>query len=346
MGRHHLRSLVLLSAACGFLTSGCDRLPEPSRPSSSVSQGTVDATDADGRPFQPTLISTQRLPNVVHVHEQVYSGGLPEGDAAFAELKALGIRTIISVDGARPDLDLAERFGMTYVHLPHGYDGISTARVQELAKAVLELPGPIYIHCHHGKHRSPAAASSACITAGLISADQGSAVLKIAGTNPHYRGLFQTVSRAKTLPVAELQRLSVNFVPIAKIPPLAEAMVHLEHTFDQLKERLQRSPLVMEPTAIQELAHEALLLREHFTEMLRLQEVAEYPAVFRESLAQSEAAAIDLESRLNQLQTAPSASPPTAEAESLRASFQVIQTQCKACHEQFRDLPPASSQTP
>ena len=41
-------------------------------------------------------------------------------------------------------------------------------RVEEIATAVQTLPGPIYIHCHHGKHRSPAASAAACVGAGLI----------------------------------------------------------------------------------------------------------------------------------------------------------------------------------
>ncbi len=35
---------------------------------------------------------------------------------------------------------------------------------RKTAKAVRDLPGKIYIHCHHGKHRSAAAAATACVT--------------------------------------------------------------------------------------------------------------------------------------------------------------------------------------
>src|SRR5262249_7822843 len=97
------------------------------------------------------------LHNVFRVSDKLYSGSVPEGELGFRTLQALGIRTVISVDGARPDAATARRFGLRYVHLPFGYDGCPTARALEIIRAVRDLPGPIYLHCHHGKHRSPAA---------------------------------------------------------------------------------------------------------------------------------------------------------------------------------------------
>src|SRR5262245_48277837 len=126
---------------------------------------------------EPRKLAALHLPCAIEIHPQVISGGLPEGEAAFQDLAALGIKTIISVDGATPDVATAKKHGLRYVHLPHGYDGISAARAAELAKAVRDLPGPIYIHCHHGKHRSPAAAAVACVAAGLTDASDAELIL-------------------------------------------------------------------------------------------------------------------------------------------------------------------------
>jgi protein tyrosine/serine phosphatase len=71
---------------------------------------------------------------------------------------------------------------------------VPAERAAELAKAVRDLPGPIYIHCHHGKHRSPAAAAVACVAAGLLAPERAPAVLKEAGTSPNYRGLFASAT--------------------------------------------------------------------------------------------------------------------------------------------------------
>ena len=79
---------------------------------------------------------------------------------AFASLQELGIRTIITVDGSRPDVERAHRFGFRYVHLPIGYDSISEARRGASPRPCAHA-GPIDLHCHHGKHCGPAAAAMA-----------------------------------------------------------------------------------------------------------------------------------------------------------------------------------------
>ncbi len=138
---------------------------------------------------RPQAVTDLALPNAFRLCPEVYSGGQPEGDAGFARLAALGVKTVISVDGARPDIATAARHGLRYVHLPHGYDGIPSDRGVQLAKALRELPGPVYIHCHHGKHRSPAAAAVACVGVGFIDNKTANAFLKQAGTNPLPRTL-------------------------------------------------------------------------------------------------------------------------------------------------------------
>ena len=57
----------------------------------------------DPDPVQPERLAVKHLPNAIRLHERVISGGLPEGEQAFAELHTLGIKTVISVDGAKPD---------------------------------------------------------------------------------------------------------------------------------------------------------------------------------------------------------------------------------------------------
>src|SRR5262245_36049218 len=90
---------------------------------------------ADEKPAAtPQKIAAEHLPNAYRIAEKVISGGLPDGDAGFAELEALGVKTVISVDGMTPDVEGARKHGLRYVHLPHGYDGIPSERGQELAK--------------------------------------------------------------------------------------------------------------------------------------------------------------------------------------------------------------------
>lgn len=284
---------------------------------------------AEPPPAKIEKLTAQHLPNPIRLHEKVISGGLPEGDAAFAELKELGIKTVISVDGAKPDVATAEKYGLRYVHLPHGYDGVPEQRAKELAKAVRDLPGPVYIHCHHGHHRSPASAAVACVGAGLISHDDATKVLKVAGTSEAYRGLYQSADTAKALDKALLDELKAEFPATAKIPAMAEAMVEVEHVHDRLK-AIEKSgwktPADM-PALVPD--HEALLLREQFTEMLRTKELMAKPAKFQELTKEAEALCLQLEDLLKK-------KPEPAAASKL---FRAISNNCKACHTTFRDVP-------
>ena len=282
------------------------------------------------------LLATKHLPNAIQVHDRVISGGQPVGESAFRELSALGIKTLISVDGAKPDVELAKKFDLRYVHLPHGYNGIQQERIDELAKAVRDLEGPIFIHCHHGKHRSPSAAAAACVAAGLIEPAEALPILKLAGTNENYIGLFDSVRSATKLSSTYLDQLTPEFPVTAKLPPMAEAMVELERTHDHMK-RLSESGWKSIPdhpdlTA----AHEALLLREHFTEMLRMEYVTKQPKGFVTLLKESEADALLLEKALQQSKsTSNSTSVPADVVEPLRR----INTNCINCHKQYRDVP-------
>lgn len=322
----------------------------------------------NGHGAEPVKLAAKHLPNPIRVHPRLISGGLPEGDAAFAELKTLGVRTIVSVDGAEPDIATATRYGLKYVHLPHGYDGIPEARVRELAKAVRELDGPIYLHCHLGRHRSPAAASAACVTAGLLSSKEALDVLKIAGTNPKYRGLFQSVTDARPVPADELERLEVVFRERVEGTPLVKSMVALESTYDRLKAaslngwsraklKKDNSPATASTPAaaaysakpntpvastasgkdglpVDDPAHQSVLLGEHFAEMRRLREIRQFPAEFATMLEESQLLAERIERELPRWPTSPDQMIRT----SLDRRLRDINDRCLRCHERFRDV--------
>ncbi|WP_197455935.1 protein-tyrosine phosphatase family protein [Stieleria neptunia] len=323
-------------SVCLFLFPGCSQRGvefggnDPGR--------TATASPDAQRKTPPRRIDARHLPNPIQVHPKVISGGLPDGEKAFKELQSLGVKTVISVDGMKPDVETAKKYGLRYVHLPHGYDGVPDGRVKELAKAVREFEGTIYIHCHHGKHRSPAAASVACVAAGLIPPSESVAILKLAGTSHHYRGLYESASVVTPLESALLDELSVDFPESVEVPPMAEAMVAMGHTHDHLKliaEAGWRSPPDhpdLHP------AHQALLMREHFTELLRSEEVLGEPDAFRQSLRDSEQAAEALEVALRAwAATSPAADAPPPESVQRHAA--AISANCKACHRQFRDVP-------
>jgi hypothetical protein len=93
-------------------------------------EGSRNAVAATVRPLHAAGID-----NFYQLTSRIYSGAAPEGDAAFAELKRLGVKTIITVDGAKPDVAMAEKFGIRYVHLPVGYDGVPAKQALRLVIA-------------------------------------------------------------------------------------------------------------------------------------------------------------------------------------------------------------------
>ncbi|MFN9638745.1 MAG: hypothetical protein ACK56W_01810 [Pirellula sp.] len=284
----------------------------------------------------PTKISTENLPNCIQVTENVYSGAVPEGPLAFEELRKLGIKTVVSVDGMKPNVELATSYGLRYVHLPHGYDGISSQRLQEIAKALLELPKPVYVHCHHGKHRSPAATASACIMLSWIDREAGLKVLSIARTNLNFRGLVQTVEESKTIDPSVLKRLPVEYKAISEIAPLTEQMVVMDELFEEIGNGIERyaaqgakpnAEATLKDSKMEQdrlrLADTALLLTESYIELLRTtnDSKAEYLQLLEHGRNLSE-----------QLETTLRRNPLQA-----KQSWTQLKENCTRCHQKFRD---------
>lgn len=302
------------------------------------SQFCLSQSTANSEPTLPQKLPFKHIPNLIQITPNIYSGGLPEGPAAFQELQALGIKTILSVDGAKPDLEAADLVSMRYVHIPHGYNGIPQKTIEQLAKAISELPGPIYIHCHHGKHRSPAAAAAACKASGLIDSSQAERVLQLAGTSPNYKGLVRSVKDATPIPSEHLATVSANFPSTAQTPPLVDAMVELEHSFIKLQKLADSQWQHDTPNESDNLTtdypHESIMLREHFEEMLRLGSTAAQPNDYKEMLSASHQAAWRIEEMLHQ--TNRHAFSET-HVQALRNNWKTIQSNCIECHQAYRD---------
>jgi len=291
-----VRAFVLL-ASLVLLASCAEPAPSPQR------EGDI--------PFARSVASvdSRLVPNLRHPSPRIYSSGMPEGDEAFRELAALGIKTVISVDGERPNVEAAHKAGLRYVHLPVPYSGIPANRELEISEAVRDLDGPVLIHCHHGKHRGPAAAAIARIALGDCTNVEAVAEMKAAGTDPHYEGLFASVSsfRAPSTPPPSV-RFFV-FPERAPPEPLVTAMVENDHRLDRLKAGKPEEG---------SFGHEALLLRESLVEIGRA-----HPE-FGDRVSDAILSAELLEKECQQ-------GKPT------RDSLGRMERSCNACHDQFRD---------
>lgn len=279
-------------------------------------------------PPAPERIEADGIPNLFRLSPRLYSGAQPEGEAGFAALKALGVKTIITVDGSRPDVATAHKFGMRYVHLPIGYDGVPREQGVRIAKALQTLPGPVFVHCHHGQHRGPAAAAVCGIATEGWSRKQAADWLKQAGTSPNYQGLYATVDAFTPPTPEELARAGDDFPELAEIPDLVERMVAIDTTWDHLK--AIRAADFQTPADHPDLdpSHEALLLAEHFRESLRLPEVANGDPDFLQALQAAEHDATALEASLRKLGD---------DHRPAERAFQTLARQCNACHARYRN---------
>ncbi len=175
------------------------------------------------------------LHNVVRYADGLMSGAQPEGDEGFETLASLGVKTIISVDGAKPDVEGAARHGLRYVHLPIGYSGIDPARKAQLARAVHELPGPVYVHCHHGKHRSAGAAAAIAMSLGIGDSATMLERMGVSGTAQNYKGMWACASETTKLSAAQLASAPAEFPSVYRTNGMVDGMVEIDVENDNVK---------------------------------------------------------------------------------------------------------------
>lgn len=292
---------------------------EPESGATLSSAGAAEATQG--------VTEAPGLHNIVRVTDKVISGSLPEGAEGFESLRKMGVKTVISVDGAPPDVEGAKRQGIRYVHLPIGYNGMTRERELELARALRDLPGPIYVHCHHGRHRSPAAAAAATVALGEITPQEGERILKTAGTSPDYRGLYACVREARPASAQELAAASGEFPEIAKTPSFVQAMVETQHAYDHLVEVRDAGWSVPPDHPDLVPLAEAGRLENLLRAMIDDPESKKYPAEFGDMMRRSQQAAQALEDAL-------ASNTPAAD---LSAKLKQVNTSCKECHVAYRD---------
>ena len=307
--RHH--KLIVF---CGLLVLTVNNSPSPGQEK--------DARPEVAKGQKKTEVKSLSLPgldNVFQVDNQVYSGSGPAEQRSFDALKQLGVKTIISVDGTEPHLDMARQAGMRYVHIPIGYDGVSHAAGLAFARAAKDLKGPIYIHCHHGRHRGPTATAVVGICRGTFTKQQAADFLKLAGTSKSYAGLWRDVRNfkipASNTPLPEL----VESTPVS---PLVKAMSHISHHFEYLDQMQAKN---QQPQIWQKNQETLALLREEFREAAR-KHVADYDEMFKKWMLASEAQVKVLEESFRK-----------NDQKQISAGLKNLKTQCKQCHKAYRD---------
>ena len=277
---------------------------------------------------KPQPITLPGIHNAFRVTGRILAGSQPENNLSFAALAKVGVKTIISVDGEKPAVEEAKKHGLRYVHLPIGYDGIPAARIAELARAAAPEAGKIFIHCHHGKHRGPAAAGIICEAVAGWTPVQAEAWLRQAGTADDYPGLYRSV-REFAMPTAA-QLAAVGALPeVAKTPPFVDAMVSLGEWFDQMKAELRGDWDAKNTTGRRLAAHTTRALIEGLHELARTGDMASRPEDFRRLLADSEKSANAIFGLMIM--------EDNSTAAALHTELNRLTQSCTACHKAYRN---------
>jgi hypothetical protein len=286
-------------------------------------------------PLPPNVktLEAPGLHNLFAVGTNFFSGSTPENEAAFAALAKLGVKTIVSVDGAKPDVDLARKHGLRYVHLPHGYDGISTNLQLQFAKAGETLPGPFYVHCHHGKHRGPTAVAVMCMANSGWTATQAETWMHAAGTADNYTGLFETVRHFQKPAQAQLGMVSTNFPETAQVSGLVDSMVKIDERWEHLQAVRQAGYVAPKNHPDLKPANEAVILWELYRETQRLTESTKHGIDFIARLKAAEKEAKEAERLLRAFAGAPGAETRAQ----LDKAFAAMRQSCSTCHKKYRD---------
>ncbi len=262
--------------------------------------------------------------NLLMIGGRILSGSQPESKASFEALHRLGVRTVISVDGLPPDIALANQAGLDYVHLPVGYDGIDPSIALKIAAVMNRSKGLVFIHCHHGKHRGPAAAAIAGLSCRLLDQESASQLMQIAGTSPKYSGLWKSVA---DFHLAEnIDWSSITLAPTVAAPSMASWMAKLDRDWEELggiKEAELESVSSLKDRWVPKLA----LVQESLAESARLiPKDSKNRLELMQAFEQSTDVALQLEKALL-----------SGRSDIWKEAVKKMEVSCQQCHDKFRN---------
>lgn len=288
----------------------------------------------------PTVAPEERpgLHHVYRLSDQIISGAEPVGVEAFEELRAMGVRTVLSVDGKVPDHETAAQYGLRYVHVPIQYSGIDEDELSKISKTFRELDGPFYVHCFHGKHRGPAAAAVGRVVLDGVPRDQAIAEMRQwCSTSSKYEGLYRTIATADIPSTASTKQFAFDFESAHQFSGIRSGMIAMPRTWDRLKE-LKRADWQIDPEHPDVVPlQEATQLHQIYADLAGLDEMKAHADDFRGWMEQGVQGSERLMRALSSCsQDEDSFAAGDWRAEAL-AAYELIADSCSSCHAVYRD---------
>ena len=315
---------VTCSLGCATMLLGC-------ADGVSVQQQTAPVQHEYGLPMitdeEPRSYSG--LSQVVAFQDWLFSGSKPSGEAGFQSLANLRVRTIVCVDGTPPDHLTGDRYGMKTFHIPLKYGEPTQLQILDLATAVREgmTRGNIYVHCHHGKHRSAAASAIALLALNRSTAEVMKNRMVVAETSQYYSGLWDAVDKTRKLNESDLIQNETNLTNRVHPEGITNQMIAIDFAMDNLKLIKQSNWITPKRHPDLVPAAEAGTIAESFRQLRENHTTAGYPRDFSQKLDEASNFANTLEQEII-----------LGEATSieLSSSMRALSKSCIACHLAYR----------
>ncbi len=94
------------------------------------------------------------LGNFAQVSDELYRGEQPTAEG-FAQLKKMGIKTIINLRASYPDAKFIKGLGFYYLYIPMEANNVGDNEAIAFLKAVSDKDfAPFFVHCQHGADRT------------------------------------------------------------------------------------------------------------------------------------------------------------------------------------------------
>ncbi len=153
-GRNPLLFSLLLSALVAG--GGLRCTPADDEPTARGEDGRSPAQSARDPRWATPLPGRPGLPNLHRITDTLYRGAQPT-EVGFAELRKMGVKTVINLRAFHSDLDEFRRAGVEFNYVPISFKAWHPEK-EDVVKflAVVRDPAnfPIFFHCQHGADRT------------------------------------------------------------------------------------------------------------------------------------------------------------------------------------------------
>jgi protein tyrosine phosphatase (PTP) superfamily phosphohydrolase (DUF442 family) len=332
------RAAALTLALLVVIATGCAGATDPEAPLdyAGTAYELAGAETLDESPPQ----ELPGLHNVYRLSGQIISGSEPQGIDAFAQLADMGVKTILSVDGKRPDADTAAQHGLRYVHIPIQYKGIADDELAAITKTFRELEGPFYVHCFHGRHRGPAAAAVGRVVVDGASRQTALAEMRQwCGTAEEYEGLYATVASAPLPDADATATLAFDFPVAHTLEGVRGVMIPVPRAHDNLKALAKRGWATDPEHPDVDPLNEAEILAELFDALQAQPDSGDKPDDYQAYMQDARSATDQLVEALRSGRDglSPHDTLEGEPRERADAAMAGIKTSCKSCHAGYRD---------